>query len=329
MTKPFEFKNVGTETLKILEAKPRCICSVAENYTREVPPGQSGVIPFKLNTTAKHGRVDESLTIKTNDPNTPDMVLRLAGLVKTVCRVEVLHDDAVRDNSPEFVNMRASSAIFGRVEANQKLGRILRMVNTTGAPLSLELSTITPEDSHFRAHLKETKPGQEYELSVHGDPPFAIGHNSATIVFTTNISDFPLYQLAVSAYVAPRVEIIPQKIVIDPDYPFIATRFVRINNNGDTPLEITGFSATEPSFNLSMMPNSASAPKVRAVQVIIPLDYHPPPYGEIVRINTTDKEHAQIDIPVLPDMNKEATPRPADKPMKFYPGTMPAPPTGR
>src|SRR5438128_425070 len=55
LTFPFRIFNEGGSTLKILEAKPRCSCSVAENYSKEIPSGQSGVIPFKLNTAGKKG----------------------------------------------------------------------------------------------------------------------------------------------------------------------------------------------------------------------------------------------------------------------------------
>ncbi len=329
VTKPYEFKNVGTQTLKILEAKPKCSCSIAENYTKEVPPGKTGVIPFKLNTTAKNGRVDESLTIKTNDPTNPEMVLRLAGLVKTVCRIEVIHDESLRDNSAELMKLRATAAQFGRITSNQKLGRLLRLNNLTGSPLSLELVSVTPEDSRFRAHLKALKPLEEYELTVRGDPPFPDGYNSATMNFKTNIPDNPEYKIAVSAYVPARVEVIPQKIVIDPDFPPVSTRIIRINNNGDSPLEITGIASTDPNLHLSLLPNSASTPKTRGVQLIIPQGYRPPDYGELIRINTTDKEKSQIDIPVLPTIHAEPVPRPADKPIKFHPGSMPTTPAGQ
>lgn len=324
VTKPFEFKNVGSQPLIILEAKPRCSCSVAENYTREVLPGQTGVIPFKLDTAAKNGRVDEILTIKTNDAMNPDMVLRLVGVVKVICRVEVIHDDALRDNSPELMKIRASAGHFGRVTANQKLGRLLRITNTTGSPLTLQPVSNPSAESRFRTHSKETKPQQEWELTLRGDPPFPEGSSTDRLLFKTNIPDYETYQINISAYVPPRIEVIPRKIVIDPAYPPVSTRIIRVNNNGDSPLEITAIAASDPSFHLSLMPISVSQPNSRGVQVIIPQNYRPPEFGEVVRINTTDKELSQIDIPVLPDMYKPPTPRPADKPLKFHPGSMPA-----
>ncbi|HKQ47385.1 MAG TPA: DUF1573 domain-containing protein [Phycisphaerae bacterium] len=323
VTKPFEFKNVGNEPLRILEAKPRCSCSVAENYTREVLPGQAGVIPFKLDTTAKNGRVDETLAIKTNDPVNPEMVLRLVGVVKMICRVEVIHDGAVRENSPELMKIRAAGGHFGRVTADQKLERLLRITNLSGSPLTLQPISTPSAESRFRTHFKETKPQQEWELTIRGDPPFPEGSSTDQLLFKTNIPSYETYQIKISAYVPPRVEVIPQKIVIDPAYPPVATRIVRVNNNGNTPLEITAIAASDPSFHLSLMPVSPSQPTTRAVQVIIPQDYRPPEYGEFVRINTTDKERSQIDIPVLPDMYKPPTPRPADKPLTFHSGSMP------
>src|SRR6266404_4963002 len=40
VTYPFALSNEGGQTLRILEAKPRCSCTVAENYSREIAPGE-------------------------------------------------------------------------------------------------------------------------------------------------------------------------------------------------------------------------------------------------------------------------------------------------
>lgn len=326
VTHSFEFKNIGDQTLKILEAKPRCSCSVAGDYTREIPPGKTGVIPFLLKTAAKHGPVDETLTIKTNDPERPDMVLRMTGRVNIVCKVEVIHDDAIRDGSLELMKIRAVGGHFGHIAANQQLGRILRMTNLTGAGLSLRLIAVIPNDGRFTAELKDTKPSQEYQLSIKGHPPFPDGATEAEITFGTNIPELPLYRLPINAYVPPRIEVVPYRIVVDPTLPLVPTRVIRINNNGESSLEVTAIATTDPSLHISLLPNSAEIPKTRAVQVIIPQGYHPSDYGEIIRIDTTDKEKARIEVPLVGSYKKPPTSRPADQPIKFYPVEMPSAP---
>lgn len=321
VTRPFVFKNIGTETLKILEARPHCSCSVAEDYTREVPPGKTGTIPFKLDTTRKTGEVDESITIKTNDPTNPNMVLRLTGRVKIICATEVIQDDSARSGSFNLVKIRGDAGFFGRITENQRLNRVLRLVNATGAPLSLDLVSIVPESARFVARLNETKPKQEYELSIRGMPPFAVGANNCSVIFRTNIPEQPTYQVDIYAYVPPRIEVIPMRIIIDKDTPPLAKRVIRINNHGDAPLEISGLAATDPSFQLSVVTPSAqdTGPKSRGVQLILPPDYRPPAYGEIIRISTTNKDMPRIDIPILPDAVKTPAPRPSDKPLEFFP----------
>jgi hypothetical protein len=51
-------------------------------------------------------------------------------------------------------------------------------------------------------------------------------------------------------------------------------------------------------------------------------EYFPPPYGEVIRIETTDAEKPLIEIMVLPDLQPSGAPRPADKPLEFYPGKL-------
>lgn len=319
----FLVRNEGVGVLKILEAKPRCACSVADDYSREIPQGETGHITFTLQTAAKHGAVNESLVIKTNDPNQPYMTIEMKGTVKTVCQLEVLEDSAAKPGTSEFADIRGQGANFGRVTADQRVRRLIKMTNTSGVPLKMKLLGINQESQRFRAELKESKAGEEYLLTLLGEPPFLEGYNSGTIMFETGIPENPGFNVGCYAYVPARIEVVPPKMIVDPKYPIQPIRALRITNNGEKHFEITSLSCSNPEFRVTLMARSPSEPKTHNIEVRLPLgQYRPPEYGDIVRVETNDPERPVIDVYVLPRLNMEPGPRPDDVPLVFHPGRM-------
>ena len=319
----FLVRNEGVGILKILEAKPRCACSVADDYSREIPQGETGHITFKLQTAAKNGAVSESLVIKTNDPNQPYMTLEMKGTVKTVCQLEVIEDSVAKPGTSEFADVRGQAANFGRVTADQRVRRVIKMTNTSGEPLEMKLLGVNQESQRFRAELKVSKPNEEYLLTVLGEPPFVEGYNSGTIMFQTGIPENPSYNVGCYAYVPSRIEVVPPKMIVDPRYPIQPIRPLRITNHGDTHFEITSVSCSNPGFRVTLMPRSPTEPNTHNIEVRMPMgQYRPPEYGDIVRVETSDPERPVIDVYVLPRLNMEPAPRPDNVPLEFHPGRM-------
>lgn len=327
VTYPFKISNEGGEILNILEAKPRCSCTVSENYTREIPPGGTGTIPFKLNTGGKKGAVDEFLSIKTNDPVRPEMVLHVRGVVRMVVDLEVMSDAGAEKSAKpieELAKLKGAGGAFGNIKRDQRLQRTIKLRNATGHPLALRLSGVQPPDSRFTANLQETAPGEEYLLTVAGDPPFQIGSNMATAIMETNVPGRPYYNVGLYGYVPDRIEIMPERIVIDPQYPYVRERKIVITNFGKTNLDVTALSTSEPRYKLDLSRPISGDEPTWLVKVLLPEPpYAPPPYGELIRIETTDAQKKVIDISVLPSLEKPATRRPDDKPLKLVPVPLP------
>ena len=326
VTHTFEFENIGGAALKILQAKPRCSCSVADNYTRVVEPGGTGVVPFRLNTANKSGEVNEWLTIQMNVLSNPTMTLRMKGQVKRVCRLDVIADASVTEGklSPaEIQRMRNRQAFFGTIAADDRLDRTIKMTNTASMDLTLDLQQIRPPDAPFKVSFKEIVANRTWELHIEGESPFPPGRTSASIPFRTNIPDQEIFYVTASAYVPPRVEVIPDRIVADRRSFHIKQRTIRINNNGDTPFQVTSIAASSPEYKLALKPQDSRKPKQILIEVILPPgEYRPPAYGEVIRIETTDAEHPVIELYVLPELRMTRSSRPSDKPLKFYPAPM-------
>ena len=318
----FTFRNTGTEVLRIEEPKAQCSCSSADNWTREVPPGGTGVIPFVLKTVNKpHGPLNEYLTIETNDPTNRTTNLWLKGFCKDVCEVTVVYD-AIHERDAAagkpVMPVEKTKGSFGKITANDRLHRILKLRRTNPEPLALTMQPL-PANARFQVQFRETIPGDEYELTIIGEPPFAVGEWNMPIQFTTNIPKRPAYLLYVYAQVPPRLEAIPQKIVYEPKKYAGRERPIKILNHGTTPVQILTAATSEPRYQITRLPPNPAAPEEIGVNVSIPAEgYVVPPYGEMIELTTNDPELPVIRVPVLPTLGP-ATPRPADRPLQLYP----------
>lgn len=335
---PFTIKNTGTKTLTLSPPKAYCSCSKATSYPTTIEPGQTGQIQFSLNLTNKAGPVHEYLDSITNDPKRPTLRVEMTGIARTVCEIEVIDDLSFHDGSvpPEkFADIKNSRGDFGRIKPDQSLRRVIRLKNSSGVPINLELkpimmASVSNESGQgrsvppmFDAILNPVQEGEIYELTVIGKPPYPPGQNVTALQFSTGLPDYPTYSLGIYGFCPPRFELSPYKIVFN-QQATNRRRLISMRNNGTTPFKVTSVECTDPAFKVTLLPTDPNDPTLTQVEVIMPTDpaYIPPTYGETVRIRTTDTERPQIDIMVLPHMTNPPTPRPADKPIQFTPGTM-------
>lgn len=322
----FEFRNVGTEPLLISKPKPHCSCSASPNYTPQAPPGGSGVIPFILKTENKpNGPVSEYLTIETNDPTHPSTKIWLKGVVRTVLEPIVTYDLGYERQKAAGMNVEFPTkykASFNKVDANDRQHRVIKLRNTSGQPLSLDLQPIHG-GSIFQVEFKETVPGEEFELTVTAEPPINVGRWATPIRFKTNVAEQPLYELTAYLYVAPRVELVPPRIVIDQQLFVQRSRKITLTNYGTTPVEVTAVSTSEPQYKITLVPRDPEKPQEQIVNIELPSIngelYTPPDYGEMIEIQTNDAEFPVFRVPILPRLSGRVPPRPPDKPMQLYP----------
>src|SRR5262249_15557527 len=78
----FTFTNTGDETLMINGVYPGCGCTTAGNWTREVPPGRTGIVPLQFNTSHFGGQsVTKTTTVVSNDKDRGSLMLLIKGTV--------------------------------------------------------------------------------------------------------------------------------------------------------------------------------------------------------------------------------------------------------
>jgi hypothetical protein len=77
----FVFKNEGKNPLKILKAKPSCGCTGTVPEKTTLKKGESSKINVKFNTQGRNGHQHHNITLHTNDPERPVIVIYIQGEV--------------------------------------------------------------------------------------------------------------------------------------------------------------------------------------------------------------------------------------------------------
>jgi rhodanese-related sulfurtransferase len=71
----YNVTNSGNQTLKITDVRTSCTCTTATPAKAEIPPGKSVPISVSVNTTGFSGITERTVTLESNDPANPKLVL--------------------------------------------------------------------------------------------------------------------------------------------------------------------------------------------------------------------------------------------------------------
>jgi hypothetical protein len=84
----FVFTNKGTLPLTLTQGESSCRCTVGELSKSHLPPGESTTVRVKWKSKNIGGAFKQSVTIKTDDPKRPEVVLSITGTFSEVVRVD-------------------------------------------------------------------------------------------------------------------------------------------------------------------------------------------------------------------------------------------------
>lgn len=75
----FEFKNEGKQELIIHKVKASCGCTATKPAATHIKKGKSSEIAVSFNTAGRRGRQHKTITVVTNDPTNPQIILNIQG----------------------------------------------------------------------------------------------------------------------------------------------------------------------------------------------------------------------------------------------------------
>lgn len=87
-TKVFVYRNKGNQLLRISDVISSCGCTVVQPSPKELPPGGVGRLSVTFKSGSFSGPVHKTLTVRSNDPTAPSLVLGVNATVRTLFVLE-------------------------------------------------------------------------------------------------------------------------------------------------------------------------------------------------------------------------------------------------
>jgi hypothetical protein len=180
----YPIRNEGQLSLEIKDVHASCGCTAVKPSQDVVPPGGEASIRARLDLHGRTGMQMKTITVNSNDPNTPSLVLQLKGTAVAALRAE------------------PSSLFFGRVEPGAVRSRTFAVISGRG-PIQIVSSRtdnpgliLTP----VAAEAGADGTSQRFELAL--DAALPEGNVSGNVFVKTDLADQPEIAIPVAAYVA-------------------------------------------------------------------------------------------------------------------------------
>lgn len=234
VTHDYVFTNTGDAELQITGVHPGCHCTTVGEWTHQVEPGKTGVIPIRFDSTGFGGVIYRSTSVTCNDKTQPTIGLQLHGTVTKPI-----------DVSSSFVFLNIAP------DANQETNGVVHIVNNEAQPLLL--SKPTSSQPTFTAELKTNIPGKSYDVILKTVPPLAPGNNQAAITITSPSTGVQPIYISAIASVQSLLTVMPTEIIL-PAGPLKANeRFsVSLQNRGAHPLVLSDLSVNAPGATTTL-----------------------------------------------------------------------------
>lgn len=282
--------NEGDAPLRILRIRKSCGCTPAQPKSggswrnKVIAPGESEVMVLSYDTTRHATNVSQTVTLETNDPQRPRVVIKVKGQVR-----------------PLFEAKPQDRIYFPRIEPEEVVTESIELRNNAPNKIFLKLEPLE-ESAPFAVKLEELEPGLRYRLSATTRPPLSLRGNRTTVVLTTGLERVPRLEIPVSVYVVPRVALRPAQWLVSPRVKREFRKRVRVEYRADKPIKITGIRSSHPDLiQAKLLPprrepkplSSAGGPLRRfapfhELEVTIPSYDQLPEGGAWVEIQTDD-----------------------------------------
>ena len=276
----YVFTNTGTVPLVITGVEPSCGCTSIGTWSASVEPGQTGTIPIQFDSTGFKGEINKWIIVASNDPDQPNAMLTLKGMIWDPIEVSPAH--------------AIFTPVAGTLVSETK---ILRITNHTAEPVILSAPEST--DHAFAVELKTVRPEKEFELRVTTVPPFGKGTLRDTIAIKTNSSRVPTLAITALVVVQQPVTVLPTDIRLR-ETP-LASKLeerVTIRNNS----AMTGLGISEPVVNrpdVSAVVKEVEPGRVFSVLVTFPAGFQLPAGEQAeLKIKTTHPLFPVITVPI-------------------------------
>ncbi|MCX8089778.1 MAG: DUF1573 domain-containing protein [Verrucomicrobiae bacterium] len=279
VTCEFVFTNTGGAVLQITGVQVGCGCTTTGNWTREVPPGQTGVIPVQFNGVAPPGFVAKPITITCNDPARSTIMLQIRGTLWKPIEV-----------TPQF-------AVFNvTADSVSNATTVVRVINNEEEPLAILSAECN--NPFFRATILTNQPGKEFEVHIRPVPPLPGDNTGGVITLKTTSTNAPSLSINCAAILVPTLAVSPPNVILPPPNTNQLRPVIYVRNNGATPFKLSDPQINAPGVEVQI--NEVEPGKFATVMLTFPPEFTlPQGQGVHLKVKTGLANPAELDVPVF------------------------------
>lgn len=311
----YTFTNTGDRLLIINAVQPGCGCTTIGDWTKQVEPGKTGVVPIQFNTANYNGMVVKQPSLTCNVTNQPTVVMRLKGIVYKPY-----------DITPPI-------AVLNVPADAEKASLVVTITNNTAEPLLLA----EPQSNNrmFAAELKTNVLGKGYQLTVSTVPPLGTGSVQGQINLRTGWTNPPNMSVTAVANITPAVMVIPSYITLAAGpLASAVTNSVSIRNQSTNEVRLSEATVNAPGVEAEI--KEMQPGKAFTAMVAFPQGFQVPPGRQVeLTFKTSNPKFPLVKVPIMQMPRPTPPPVPAAAPVKppptptvSLPSIAPPPPAG-
>jgi hypothetical protein len=282
----FALENRGEAPLEIKDAQPSCGCTVAA-FDREIAPGATGKLHATLATDTFDGPIAKHVTVLSNDPETPRLVLTIKAEVQSYLKL-----------SPTYARI-----LKVQTQPAEKVG--VNLWATDGTPLAVR-TVETPADWVVAAARRATEseraangPSEQLRVEIWLDEEAPVGPLAGAIRVETNHPKQPEVEIQLSGNVRRLLHLQPAEAdfgkLVRPTRG--GPRFVvKLHNFGKEPVEVRSVATDLPFVTASV---SADEPGRRfRIELLLAPDAPKGKFEGKLAIETSSDVMPRLEAPV-------------------------------
>lgn len=271
----FKVKNAGQGRLVITHVKTSCGCTAATPSKSTLAPGEEAEIAVGFDTHFQKGHQVRTITVSTNDPNNPQAVMTIQGMVK------------------QQVSATPNDVAFGTVRQGTEVTKEVVIGDLTGRKDPFSVSDITNSNPAIKVEKVAGKDPHTVTLKITLTKAMPIGTFDDTVKMTTN--RIPK-QVDVFGQITGDLSVAPAQISFGiVPHGQEATRMIKLTNQGSKPIKVLGITSNAVPVSASAEPIDGS----KDYKIIVQL-HRGTPDGQVrgqLQIKTDSPEQQVLNVP--------------------------------
>lgn len=275
----FTIKNVGMLPLEILEVHPSCNCETVELKEKIILAGGQTQLNVLFRGTSNSGKTRLAVYLKTNDPDEPNVVISMFGIINGIARVYPGHFNLGKITQDESI--RKSFLIYPRNYGYE-----------------LKVDSVKSNSPFIKTKLHKVKDKEILARVNFEIRQLPLGPFRKTIIVTTNAEKYSEIHIGIEGTVIGEILLEPNQFffgfqkVGEPVH-----RTVTVEKHGKADLKILKVEGNLSFVDIKIIQVEPSK-KYKIEAICIPTADFPKSIRDVIKIHTNTKKQPILKIPV-------------------------------